>query len=108
MIGHHFMAADIPLRALYARLRHDFDNISLLLTNAINGLDASAVVVRTLAQMLAATTTSLPQSTVLVIGDANGNNGLFAYDSTSNAIHNGYDCIVDADGRRWIRKQGVI
>ncbi len=102
------MAADIPLRFLFERLRKDFDNVSLLLVTAVNALDATAIVMRTLAEMLVATVNSLPQSTVLVIGDSNGNNGIFTYDSTSNATHNGYDVIVDASGRRWIRKQGIV
>lgn len=102
------MPEDLPLRFLFSRLRKDFDNVSTVLTNAIAALDESAIVVRTLDQMLLATAATLPQSTVLVIGDANGNNGIFSYNPASNATHNGFDVIVDAENRRWIRQQGTV
>lgn len=108
MIGHNFMPEDLPLRFLFHRLRKDFDNVSAILVTAMNALDESAIVVRTLDQMLVATVATLPQSSVLVMGDSNGNNGIFGYDPLSSKVHNGYDCIVDASGRRWLRKQGIV
>lgn len=102
------MPEDIALRVVVRRLRKDVDAMLSLLVELNNTLQSKVLLSLSLAELRAATLTTLRQTSVIVIGDANGNNGIFKYDPISVDSDNGADTIIDSSARRWTRAQGLI
>lgn len=102
------MPEDIPLRVVVRRLRRDVDALLAVLIQINNTLQSKVLVGLTLAELRAATITSLQQTRVIVLGDSNGNNGIFKYDAADVNVDNGTDVIIDGSARHWVREQGLI
>lgn len=102
------MPEDIPLRVIVRRLRKDVDSLLALFVDLNNTLQAKVLVGLTLSELRASTVNSLKQTRVIVLGDANGNNGIFKYDAADVNVDNGSDTIIDGSARHWVREQGLI
>ena len=90
-----------------ARLKRAVANLSssiISLTSAASGIGR----VGTIAELRAATATTITLDTVLLFADDYGNPGMFAINSISSAADDGVNTIVDASSRRWIRLGAIV
>lgn len=98
---------DYSAQVEIARLKRTVAYISSAIINVTGGLSGVGRVSDYLA-LRAASPVNLTQDTVFMFADINGDPGLFALDESSNAADDGYTCVIDAIGRRWIRQGSPV